>query len=220
MTGIMDRYMMKGVIFTPILGSQPTKDVASNFLASKLPEGKIPDDEYEMLPDALERGTTVFHRDESGMAYLWAYQLKGFLKYVGQTMNKSKLIGGIAGLRSKVVSNVFFIGENDGSPNNQERRIALHVNGHKEDHLERSLRAETAQGSRIALARSEMVGDDHLLDIGQCMYFYCEIHILKGSVITEEVLRTMLDYGRYQGLGQWRGGDFGKFVYELQKIDE
>jgi hypothetical protein len=73
---------------------------------------------------------------------------------------------------------------------------------------ERPLRAQTPMGERVALARSEM------LDAG--VHFSCGITVLE-DVIGEEVLRELLDYGYYQGLGQWRGGGYGQFTYQLTR---
>ena len=74
--------------------------------------------------------------------------------------------------------------------------------------LERPLRAETAQGPRVALARSEMLPSGTKIS--------CGITVL-GEVISEKALREILDYGYWQGLGQWRNGGWGRFRYVLEK---
>ena len=48
--------------------------------------------------------------------------------------------------------------------------------------------------------------------------FEFEIHVLAHGVISERTIRAILDYGQYQGLGQFRSGSFGRFTYELEKI--
>jgi CRISPR/Cas system endoribonuclease Cas6 (RAMP superfamily) len=44
------------------------------------------------------------------------------------------------------------------------------------------------------------------------------IEVIAGE-ISEAVLRDLLDFGYYNGIGQWRGGGWGKFRYELVKED-
>lgn len=181
----------------PLLGSQPTKDIATEFLAKKSGFETIPEDEIETLPEALERGTTVFHRNSSGNPILYDYQVKGFLKNSGKVQN-GQVYGGIKNLRSKVNDLIFI------SP----RQLRLHLpDGGEMTYLERSLRAETAQGPRVALARSEM------LPAGT--WFKCGLTLL-GEAISEEALRDILSYGYYQGIGQWRSGGYGKFIYKLE----
>lgn len=196
-----DGYKLKVIFETPLLGSQPTRDIATEFIARKNGFAELPEDEAELLPDALERGTTVFHRLADESPCLLNYHILGFLKESGKAQN-GKVQDGIKALRSKVSSSVFV------SP----RIIPLHLpDGETVDYLERPLRAETAQGPRVALARSEM------LPAGT--WFTCGIEVLPGQ-ITEEVLRDLLDYGWYRGLGQWHGsGAYGTFRYELTKED-
>jgi hypothetical protein len=71
--------------------------------------------------------------------------------------------------------------------------------------LERPLRAQTAQGERISLARSEMI------PAGSTLRFKLRI---RGGV-SEALLREWLDFGELSGLGQWRGASFGIFSYTL-----
>lgn len=76
--------------------------------------------------------------------------------------------------------------------------------------LERPLRAATAQGERVTLARSDTV------PAGSTLVF--TINVLGGS-ISEELLREWLDYGENRGLGQWRNAGYGRFGYTLKKLD-
>lgn len=75
------------------------------------------------------------------------------------------------------------------------------------DYCERPLRAMTALGPRVTVARSEQ------LPAG--VTFRCGLTVFPGE-ITEEALRELLDYGFYCGLLQWRNGGFGSFRYELE----
>ena len=191
-------FQLKVEFLEPILGSQPTVAVASEFLAKRAGFETLPEDEIETLPDALERGTTVFHKSKDGKPMLTDYQVKGFLKNSGKVQN-GRVEAGTKNLRSKVNDYLFVT----------PRWIKLEIpEGEEIEFLERPLRAETAQGPRIALARSEM------LPCGT--KFSCGLTALDG-VISEDTLRELLDYGYWQGLGQWRNGGWGKFSYELTR---
>ena len=85
------------------------------------------------------------------------------------------------------------------------RKISL---GKKEPDgiCERPLRAETMQGPRVSLARSEVVNAG--------ISFDCEIQLFPGCPITDKMLRQCLDYGKFKGLGQWRNSGKGRFTWE------
>jgi len=188
-------YHLKIVFTQPLLGSQPQKDVATQFVQAKARDlGLEVADEVETLPEMLEKGTTVFHQLD-GQRILYDYNFKGFLKESAQVQNG---LEGVKALRSKV-DNLVFV---------RPRQIVLHAPQGKIEYLERPLRAQTAQGPRTSLARSEM------LPAGT--QFECELHVWPGPV-SEKVLRGLLDYGRYKGIGQWRNGSYGQFEYELHK---
>jgi len=62
----------------------------------------------------------------------------------------------------------------------------------------------SAQGERIALARSETcpAGTQMWFTV-TCLWDY------------EKLLTEWLDYGRLRGLGQWRNSGKGRFTYEI-----
>lgn len=183
----------------PLLGAQSTKQVASDFIATKFVEngGELPEDEEETLPEKLERGTTVFHKDEQGRPMLFNYQVKGFFKEAGRIFNG---LNGVKSLRSKIENYVFVY----------PRRIYLNLpNGLQTiEYLERPLRAETAQGPRIALARSEMAPAG--------TWFDAQLKVLEGP-IDSDLLAELATYGEDKGLGQWRNGGWGSFSLAWQK---
>ena len=127
--------------------------------------------------------------------------IKGFLKNAGKVLN-GKTERGIRNLRSKVNDLVFV----------QPRFIKINTpEGSYIDYLERPLRAETTQGPRVALARSEMLPE------GSSVKF--NLAVIPGD-ISEDVLRELFDYGFRMGIGQFRNGDYGQFIYELEKQEE
>lgn len=77
-------------------------------------------------------------------------------------------------------------------------------------YLQRSLRAMTAQGPRISLAKSEVV------EAGATLEF--TLKILPNSPLNEEVLRTLFAYGEFTGLGQWRSSGKGMFKVDVEKL--
>jgi hypothetical protein len=188
------RYILRLTFTESVLGTQPQKEVATEFITSKAADpvtGELPSDEIETLPVALEKGTTAFHKLDGNPVY-YDYMVKGFLKETGLVFNG---LHGVKNLRSKLENLVFV------SP----RRIALHPSGDM-TYCERPLRAMTAQGPRTSVARSE--------ELPAGTWFECELEVFDGP-ISESLLRDLLDYGSRRGMGQWRNSGHGRFTFEL-----
>lgn len=77
-------------------------------------------------------------------------------------------------------------------------------------YLQRSLRAKTAQGDRVALAKSEVVQAGSKLDF--------TLKVLEGSPMREEHLVKLFSYGELSGLGQWRNAGWGQFKFTITKV--
>lgn len=189
-------YKLKVTFIVGPLGTQPQKDVATEYITSKAidPEtGELPADELETLPKALEKGTTAFHR-LNGQPIYYDYQVKGFLKDAGQVFNGLR---GVKNLRSKL-DNLVFV---------EPRQIVLNLpEGESMKFCERPLRAQTAQGPRTGLARSE--------ELPAGTWFECQLVVFDGP-ISEPLLLDLLSYGERKGMGQWRNGGRGRFAFEL-----
>ena len=187
-------YQLKVTFTEPILGTQPQKDVATEYTQNKAREKGLPvEDELETLPEMLDKGTTAFHKLD-GQPIYYDYHLKGFLKEAGSVLNGTH---GVRALRSKVDNTVFV----------QPRRIPLHLpEGGEISFLERPLRAQTMQGPRVSLARSEV--------LPVATWLEATVQVIAGP-ISESILRELLDYGHFKGFGQWRNGGYGRFTYEL-----
>ena len=190
-------YQLKVTFTEPILGTQPQKDVATEYTQIKAREKGLPvEDELETLPEMLDKGTTAFHKLD-GQPIYYDYHLKGFLKEAGSVLNGTH---GVRALRSKVDNTVFV----------QPRRILLHLpEGGEMSFLERPLRAQTMQGPRVSLARSEVLPVATRLE--------AIVQVIAGP-ISESILRELLDYGQFKGFGQWRNGGYGRFTYELSPV--
>lgn len=196
-------YILTGI--SPILGSQPADpEIRTNFIASKAPAGTDIDAENEMLPTEDLGGLTVFLRsaEDGGIAIL-DYVVIGFLK---EAVGALAAQNSIAMAGSKVGKYVFC----------EPRTIHLmrddeHV-AEPDGMCERSLRAQTMQGPRNALAASEQVDDPWRIEI--TLSLIPNSGTKKSQPITWNVIEDALDYGRFKGLGQWRNGGYGRFTWE------
>lgn len=191
------QYKVKITFITSVLGSQPQKDLASEWLGKKFEENGnvLPQDEIDTLPEMLEKGTTAFHRFNDKPVF-FDYQVKGFLKEAGRIFNG---LQDVKALRSKIENYVFVT----------PRMFEIHLPDNAEiGFCERPLRAETAQGPRVAIARSE--------EIPAGAWFEFTLEIFKSQV-NEDLLRELMTYGKYKGLGQWRNGGHGRFEFEFVK---
>lgn len=208
-------YQVTFRLLEPLLGTVPkNKDVYTRYIAGKtdangnllIPDPKMIEEEAATVPEDIEKGGwTGFHEDERGI-FLYNYAILGFLKEAGNTLRAQI---GVANLRSKIDQFVFV----------EPRRIYLGKD-RPDGWLERPFRGLTMQGPRVTVVRSDYV------DAGT--EFSCRLLLLRGQVaskggakdeITEEVLRTLLDYGKFKGLGQFRNGSYGRFEYELTPIE-
>jgi hypothetical protein len=207
-----------GITLTePLLGTVP-KDpkVYASYIASKAPDPKLGSTEVETVPEAdesaekIERaGWTGFHRDDRGY-FLYDYAILGFLKEAGNVLKEQLKI---TNLRSKIDQLVFI----------EPRRIYL-TEGHPDlDVLERPLRCMTMQGPRVTVVRSDCVPEGTSFEI--------KIKILENEVsarsksksatnINREVIDTLLQYGQFKGLGQFRNGSYGRFEYKIKDLGE
>lgn len=191
----MQKYSIILTLTEKILGTIPyDPEVYFTFIESKKPDD-IRDIEVDSVEKKEEKGWTGFLKDDKGL-YIYDYMIRGFLKYAGNVLKDTEGIKTKA-LKNKISKWVFVF----------PRKIYFNIP--KADGLiERPLRGQTPQGERTCLARSDYV------EAGRVINF--EIHVL--STITEKMLKAILDYGQYQGLGQFRSGSYGRFTYKLEKM--
>ena len=183
--------------------------VFETYIGSLHPSGATLPDETKNAEEteaALKRaaeqkemgGTTVFHQRD-GVIGIYDYQLKGFFKNSIGALNRfeAKERGGLpklAAYKTKIDHGLFVT----------ERFLPLMLPpGQACGFCERALRAETAQGLRVALTRSQTAPP------GSWVQFELRIfdRSLKAYVI------EALEYGRWHGLGQWRNSGKGRFDY-------
>lgn len=195
---------------TELLGSSPSDPaVYADYIASNAEAGTDTSDEVESLPEVIveEKGAvmpTVFHRmpDGDGRPCLVDYQIKGFFKETCGALRRVS-ISASAKITAykKIVDGMVFI---------EPRFLALDLaEGTEIGVLSRPLRAQTAQGERIAIASSEMI------PAGATVRF--QILTLSDKVIPQALLEEWLSYGALKGIGQWRNASYGRFTYTINK---
>lgn len=172
-------------------------DVFADFIASKHPDGVPAKDELDRAEHREEAGTTVFHRDGQTPG-VYDYQVKGFFKDACGALRRA------TGTRSAdlkayktVIDGVVFVAP---------RFIPLELPaGATVGLCERPLRAETAQGPRVSVCRSETV------PAGTCLAF--TVTVLQDGLLP--LVEEWLSYGALRGLGQWRNSGKGRFTWEI-----
>ena len=188
------------VTFTEdVLGTaSPNKEIHEEYIASKAPDAPSIEEEVAAVgvEEVFDKSMTVFSRNAEGKPIAWNYQWKGFFKDAAGMLRR---VEGTA--CSKVKS---YKKEIDGLIFVSPRQIPIEFESEM-DICQRPLRAQTAQGERIALASSESI------PAGSTMTF--EIMMLVPS--HEKMVREMLDYGKLRGFGQWRNSGKGTFTYEI-----
>lgn len=194
----MKKIKVELTFMEPVLGSTPcSQDALRKFVAPKSNDGAKMEEEIESLEETEEGDSTVtvFPRTKKGEPFLWDYQVKGFFKSACQAMNMINPGKKLTAFKRKIDQLVFV----------DERRIPYMLpDGGEIENMTRPLRAQTAKGERIALASSEMLPE------GTKVQF--TITTLEDSLMDRVI--EWLDYGRYNGLGQWRNAKYGSFTWE------
>ncbi len=172
-------------------------NIHEEFIASNAPDAPSRKEEIEAIgvEKEVEKSMTVFPKDENGNPFLWDYQIRGFFKSAAQA---GSYMGGdkkLAAYKKKIDLLVFVA----------ERKIPFVLPEGKEmGNCQRPLRAQTMQGERVALANSETV------PAGSTVEF--TIQILEDKLAS--YVEDWLDFGKFNGIGQWRNASHGRFTWE------
>ena len=193
----MKTYNIKLTLLEPMLGTIPKNpEIYKAYIASKAPKENNNGDELETVEDLEEKNWTGFHMVD-GNPILYDYVIKGFFK------DACSMLRRVPGSKSsalkshkKIIDGLVFI---------EPRQIPIDLKGQSIEIIERPLRAQTAQGERITLTRSDAC------PIGSTICF--DIKILGG--VSKALLTEWLDYGKLRGLGQWRNAGYGRFEYSF-----
>lgn len=194
----MREMKVKLTFIEPVLGtSANNKQVYSDFIASKAPEGVNIEEEIDALGvDAVtERGTTVFPRLDDDTPFIWDYQIRGFFKEACAALRTVKGMKSVSikAYKKEIDKRVFVV----------ERRVPF-LGVKDVTYNERPLRAQTMQGERISLARSEQINDGSTIEF--------TIMCLNDDMVP--VIEEWLDYGKLSGMLQWRNAGYGRFTWE------
>ncbi len=240
----IDRVKVTIKLTNSLLGTIPkSRAVFSNFIANKFQEAmehdlkkaqktgekvlfadgkeytaeeleKRIEEEKASVQDIAERGWTGFLTDADG-PFILPHMIRGFLDSAASAM---KEYGQIKQLASKVKKGVFVVTSKIRLPKVDKTmeidpgEFPQIIQTEYGPACERALRAATAQGPRVTVTKSDVVLAGAKLEF--------ELHILRNTQMTPAIVRELLNYGRYQGLGQWRSGGWGSFeVIEYVLID-
>lgn len=196
-----------------LLGTSPNSEtVYQDFIGSKAPDAASLEEEIEALgtEEVIANGMTVFPRTEDGRPFLYDYQIKGFFKDAcgclsrvagkdPETGKKKAAVNESGKLKAfkKIIDGLIFV---------RPRKIPILFDG-EIGVCERPLRAQTAQGERVALAMSEQIPAGAT----------AEFDVLCWSDEHIPAVREWLDYGQWRGLGQWRNSGKGSFTCEISE---
>lgn len=183
--------------------------IHEKFIASKAPDAPSREEEVAALgvDEVVEKGKTVFPK-EDGKPFLFNYQIRGFFKAAAAALQRckgedfSKATCKIKAYK-KVIDGCIFV---------EPRKIFIQMpEGGEMGDCQRPLRAQTAQGERVALADSESV------PAGSRLTFVIDIR----NDAYEAAVLEWLAYGRFNGLGQWRNSGKGSFrVVEMEELPD
>lgn len=153
--------------------------------------------EQDSIPETNGKGLTGFYQDEHGI-FISEHMVKGFLKSACEVAMATNAIDKVTAYKKWIDLLVFV------SPRKLRFSTAT-----PDGSFARPLPGlMTAQGPRTGLAQSDFV------DVGNQIEF--DVYILSNSKnIDWPTVEQLFDYGRFVGLGQWRGsGGHGRFVFE------
>ena len=232
MKQIKRRIRVRLTLVEDALGMSPADPaIVSEYIASKAPDARSMEEEIAAIgtEEVEKKGMTIFPKlnaeDEkagigsAGTPFVYDYQIKGgfkdkcgMLARVGKTganddekatsKNAPTISGRLSAYKAKINSLVFIM----------ERKIPITMpEGQTFGNLQRPLRAETAQGPRVALANSETV------PAGSTLKF--TVGLIDPAMYDAVV--EWLEYGIFSGLGQWRNAGWGAYVVDIvADVDE
>jgi hypothetical protein len=157
--------------------------------------------------EAVQGIWTGFITDQDGNLAWEARNIKAMLKEsanIVRVLPDAKINGKVIPLKARVAERVF-----------PEPKIITLTKDDKPvaeaESSERAIHVMTQMGPRTALKRT-----DHLTDVD----LSCTLRVLNDKLISEKILRLILNHARYNGLGTDRSTGAGTFEYELKKLEE
>lgn len=196
----MEKLNVKLTFQEPLLGTLPgSEDLYMDYIATKVPEDertKIEDEVAALGVDAVaEKKMTVFPKLPDGLPFVYDYQIRGFFKgSCGALRKVSKAKSAKLKAYKKEVDQLIFV---------YPRKIPIQLSGDM-DVISRPLRAATPQGDRVAIAASESAPAGSSI----------ALQIICFDDNDMKIVREWLEYGMFNGLGQWRNSGMGRFTWE------
>lgn len=196
----MEKLNVRLTFQEPLLGTLPgSEDLYMDYISSKLPEDErigVADEVAALGVDAVaEKKMTIFPKLPDGSPFVYDYQVRGFFKgSCGALRKVAKTKSAKLKAYKKEVDQLIFV---------YPRKIPIQLSGAM-DVISRPLRASTPQGDRVAIAASESA------PAGSTIAF--QIVCFDDSDM--KVVREWLEYGMFNGLGQWRNSGMGRFTWE------
>ncbi len=188
-----------------VLGTAPgDPDIHGSYVSSKAPDTATKEEEIAAIgeDEFRAKGKTIFPTDESGNPIFWNYQIKGFFKSAcaaqrGLSESKSSKV---KAYKKKIDLGIFVFPDADDP---SSRAIKIHMTKAGVGECQRPLRAETMQGPRVAIADSDSIEKGS----------WIEFDVVMLDDGDWPLVSEWLDYGKFNGLGQWRNSGKGAFVW-------
>lgn len=201
---------IKVTVIDDMLGTNPADEkIYKSFIASKAPDATTMEEDLQTMSvqEMEDKHMTIFIKDKDGNPMMPNYHMYGFFK------SACSYLRGIKGTESEKIK--AYKKKIDGLikvyPDAKDvtgRYIPLIMpEGGKIGNCQRPLRAQTMQGERVALANSDTVPAG--------TSFECDIVLLDPSMW--DAVEEWLNYGKWNGLGQWRSSGKGAFTWEYVK---
>lgn len=215
----MKKYTLQIVLTSEMLGTNPADpELFQKFIASRREEGDPAVEKNDIpLKEEIERSMTVF-REIDNKFCIPAYMIKGFFKAAASAINAipdgeddDAFDVEIPKAFKKKINELIFVNSTDAKARDLlvlKKADGTPLAAKDLQICTRPLRAQTAQGERVALSSS------YTAPIGTIIE--AEITLLTSSL--ENLVRNLLDYGQFSGLGQWRNAGKGQFTYELKPV--
>ena len=192
----MKEIKVKITFLQGVLGTQTgDPEVYRSFIGSKAPDAKTVDEEVAAIgaDEVIDKGKTFFPKKDN-KAFIYDYQIRGFFKSACEALRKVK------GTQSeklkaykKQIDLRIFVKDRENFIENYDEIIEC----------QRPLRCQTMQGERVSLAISEEI------PAGATVEF--TVQVLCDEDIA--LIKEWLDYGKFNGLLQWRNSGKGKFEW-------
>ena len=202
----METRRIRVEIVDEMLGTNPgDKKIHESYISSKAPDAEKREEELEHIPteEMVSKEMTVFYRDKDGNPEMAAYHMYGFFKSACGFLRKvSNSKSAKLKAYKKAIDGLIRVYPDEADKTG--RFIKLHLpDGTEIGNCQRPLRAQTMQGERVALANSETVPAG--------TWFECDVIALDEGLWP--TIEEWLNYGIYNGLGQWRNSGKGAFTW-------